>query len=136
MKIISVLMLCALMACTKSQTHLPVTTISDVETPVSNPLEQTDGDSIRVETSVVEYAEGANSRWKVEVYLSRATDEPVYVTIEWNGPLGPVSFVAALEPGQRERRIITDFATPIDSSPEEVRITNVSCDTPELVFMY
>jgi len=136
MKIISVLILCALFACTKSPADRSVGPVANPEPPISNPLQVTEGDSLLVEASVVEYSEGIISRWKVEVYMSRIVEEPVSVTVEWNGPLGPVSFNATLEPAEREHRFITEFTTPIDSSPENVRITNVSCGIPELTFRY
>ena len=129
-------MLCTLFACTKQSSVIAVTPVENPETPISNPLQITEGDSLLVEASVAEYSEGIISRWKVEVYMSRLVEEPVSVTIEWNGPLGPVSFYATLEPGERERRFITEFTTPIDSSPEDIKITNVSCAIPELTFIY
>jgi hypothetical protein len=89
-----------------------------------------------VEASVIEHPEGITSRWRVEIYMSRFVDEPVQVTVEWNGPLGPISIKAILEPGERETRYITEFTTPIGSLPEDVRITNVYCGTPPWVFVY
>ena len=129
-------MLCALFACTKSPTDRSVGTVANPEPPISNPLQVTEGDSLLVEASVAEYSEGITSRWKVEVYMSRFVEEPVSVTIEWKGPLGPVSFKATLEPGERERRFISEFTIPTDSSPEDVKITNVSCGIPQLIFLY
>ena len=136
MKILSVLMLCTLIACTKPQTEFAPVTTTDTETPIVNPLQQTDGDSIQVEASVVEYSEGLTNRWKVEVYMSRVVEEAVNVTLEWNSDQGPVYFNATLEPGQRERRYFTEFNMPVISIPENLRITSVSCATPELVFIY
>jgi hypothetical protein len=134
MKILSVLVLCTvLFACTKPKTDLAT---ANPETPITNPLQLTEGDSLLVEASVIESPEGVTSRWKVEVYMSRFVDEPVNVTIEWTGPLGPISFNAKLEPGEREHRFITTFTTPIGSSAEDVKVTNVDCGAPHLVFVY
>jgi hypothetical protein len=134
MKILSVLVLCTvLFACTKPKTEVLT---ANPETPISNPLQLTDSDSLVVDASVTEYPEGVTSRWKVDVYMSRFVEEPVNVTVEWTGPLGPVSFNAIINPGEREHRFITNFTTPINSSAEDVRVTNAYGGTPELIFVY